>query len=159
MHHDSIDNFEIRKLRDEEIPEALAFCLKVFKEYESPAYPPEGTEEFIRSIHDKNYLDGIEYYGAFDNDRLIGVIGFRRNRMHLCFFFVDGSYHRRGIGTEMFRYLLEAYPRETITVNSAPYGLPFYQRLGFKPTDHEQVVNGIRFTPMAYCPEPSVSTQ
>ena len=40
------------------------------------------------------------------------------------------------------------YPDKTITLNSSPYGLLFYQSLGFHKTDEEQTVNGIRFTPM-----------
>lgn len=35
-----------------------------------------------------------------------------------------------------------------MTVNAAPYAIPIYQKLGFNVKDMEQVVNGIRFTPM-----------
>ena len=42
------------------------------------------------------------------------------------------------------------YPDETLTLNSPPYGLPFYKAIGFVPTDEEKTVNGIRFTPMKY---------
>ena len=42
---------------------------------------------------------------------------------------------------------------QAITLNAAPYGLPFYRKLGLRPTDTEQTVNGIRFTPMEYTPE------
>ena len=63
---------------------------------------------------------------------------------------MDGRYHRRGIGTRMFQRLLEDYPNGTITLNSSPYGLPFYKANGFVPTDEEKTVNGIRFTPMRY---------
>ena len=37
-----------------------------------------------------------------------------------------------------------------LTLNSSPYGLPFYLRLGFFPLSEEQEINGIRFTPMKY---------
>ena len=46
--------------------------------------------------------------------------------------------------------LIGDIPYGTITLNSSPYGLPFYKALGFVPTDNEQIVNGIRFTPMKY---------
>ena len=144
------DGILIRKMRQEEIPAALDFAWKVFSEYESPVYSAEGTEEFWKSIHDPDYLRGIEYYGAYDEEKLVGEIGIRPDRGHICFFFVDGAYHCRGIGTDMFRYLLEAFPNSSITLNSAPYGLPFYRKLGFRETDSEQTVNGIRFTPMKY---------
>ncbi len=35
-----------------------------------------------------------------------------------------------------------------ITVNSYPYAVSVYHRLGFKDTDKEQVTNGLRYTPM-----------
>ena len=52
------------------------------------------------------------------------------------------------LGTRMFRRLLKDYPNKSITLNSSPYGLPFYKVIGFVPTDEEKTVNGIRFTPM-----------
>jgi predicted GNAT family N-acyltransferase len=63
---------------------------------------------------------------------------------------VDGKYHRQGIGTKLFKTVLQEYPDQVITLNSSPYGLPFYHALGFVDTDKEQMVNGIRFTPMKY---------
>jgi hypothetical protein len=47
-------------------------------------------------------------------------------------------------------HLLENYNGNIITVNSAPYGLCFYKKLGFVPTEEEKTINGIRFTPMIY---------
>ncbi|WP_168733762.1 GNAT family N-acetyltransferase [Metabacillus sediminilitoris] len=37
-----------------------------------------------------------------------------------------------------------------LTVNSSPYALGIYHRLGFVESDKEQTINGIRFTPMSY---------
>ena len=37
-----------------------------------------------------------------------------------------------------------------LTLNSSPYGLPFYLAIGFVPLSEEQEMNGIRFTPMKY---------
>ena len=142
--------YNLRRLTDDEIPDALSLAWEVFSEYESPVYSKEGTKEFCKCLHDEKYLAGIEYYGAFDGDRLIGEIGIRHDTKHICFFFVKGEYHRLGIGTKLFRYLQKIYPNQTITLNSSPYGLPFYTALGFTLTDKEQTVNGIRFTPMVY---------
>ena len=145
-----LNNVSVRKLFGSEIPAALSLAWNTFSEYESPDYAPEGTEEFRKCLHDDKYLSGIEYYGAFDGEKLIGEIGIRPDRMHICFFFVDGGYHRQGIGTGLFRYLRKVYPHETITLNSSPYGLPFYKAIGFVPTETEKTVNGIRFTPMKH---------
>ena len=147
---DSVTPFSIRRLSQDERQTALDLAWAVFSEYESPDYTAEGTEEFRKCLHDEGYLSGLHYYGAFDAEKLIGEIAIRPDRKHICFFFVDGRYHRRGIGTRMFRRLLEDYPNETITLNSSPYGLPFYKAIGFVPTDEERTVNGIRFTAMKY---------
>lgn len=37
-----------------------------------------------------------------------------------------------------------------LTLNSSPYGLPFYLAIGFIPVAEEQEMGGIRFTPMKY---------
>ena len=142
--------YPIRKLSGKEIPEALSLAWKVFCEYESPVYSDEGTEEFRKSLHSEEYLSGISYYGAFDCEKLIGEIGIRTAERHICFFFVDSGYQRRGIGRGLFRYLLKDFPEGVITLNSAPYGLPFYKAIGFVPAEEEKTVNGIRFTPMRY---------
>ena len=141
---------EIRKITSDEISAALDLAWRVFSEYESPDYSEEGIEEFRKCLHDEEYLAGIEYYGAYDAEKLVGIIGIRPDRKHICFFFVDGKYHRQGIGTRLFRSVLQDYPEQTITVNSSPYGVPFYHALGFEDSDKEQTVNGIRFTPMKY---------
>ena len=147
---DSVTPFSIRRLSQDERQTALDLAWAVFSEYESPDYSAEGTEEFRKCLHDEGYLSGLHYYGTFDGEKLIGEIAIRPDRKHICFFFVDGRYHRRGIGTRMFWRLLEDYPNETITLNSSPYGLPFYKAIGFVPTDEERTVNGIRFTAMKY---------
>ena len=147
---DSVTPFSIRRLSEDERQTALDLAWAVFSEYESPDYSAEGTEEFRKCLHDEGYLSGLHYYGTFDGEKLIGEIAIRPDRKHICFFFVDGRYHRRGIGTRMFRRLLDDYPNETITLNSSPYGLPFYKAIGFVPTDEERTVNGIRFTAMKY---------
>ena len=147
---DEKSNYAINRLSEDERQSALELAWRVFSEFESPDYILEGTEEFRKCLHDEEYLAGIEYYGAFDGEKLIGTIGIRADKNHICFFFVDGDYHRNGIGTGMFQYLLKSYSGKKITLNASPYGLPFYKAIGFVPTDEEKTVNGIRFTPMEY---------
>ena len=142
--------FRVRPLESAEKGKALQLAWRVFCEFESPDYAPEGTEEFKHCLNDDAYLSGIRYYGVFDEDKLVGVLGIREEKCHICFFFVEGEYHRLGIGRKLFRRMREDFPRRTITLNSSPYGLPFYKALGFTATDSEKTVNGIRFTPMEY---------
>lgn len=87
--------------------------------------PPDDTEEgiqqFCRSLRNEAYL-----------------------------FFVDGNPHRKGIGRKGFQAALADCPAARMTVNAFPYAVPVCHKLGFTDTDAEQVVNGLRFTPMEY---------
>ena len=143
----------IRPLADSEINAALKLAWDVFLEFEAPDYPPEGVEEFRLTLKNEEYLSGLKYYGAFDGEKLVGILAIRAIReaaAHICFFFVDAQYQRKGIGTKLFSRMMEDFSGRTVTLNSAPYGKPFYKKLGFAETDVEQTVNGITFTPMEY---------
>lgn len=144
------DQYAVRPLEPDEIPEALSLAWEVFSEYEAPVCSADGIEEFRKCLNDETYLSGVEFYGAFENEKLIGEVSIRRENAHICFFFVKGEYHRRGIGTKLFGFMQRSYVKRSITVNSSPYGVEFYKALGFVPTDEEQTVNGIRFMPMVY---------
>lgn len=141
-------NCSIRELRQEEIEEALCLVWRVFQEYEAPDYTKEGVEEFYKSIHDESYLSKLCWYGAFMQERLVGLIATRNEGTHIALFFVDGEYHRQGIGKRLYQVARAVNHSEVMTVNSAPYAVPVYHRLGFKDIGTEQVVNGLRFTPM-----------
>ena len=92
---------------------------------------------------------------AFDGDQIVALMGMRSNKTHINLVFTKKEYHRRGIARAIFRYLLkdvlnENPTLEALTLNSSPYGLPFYLAIGFVPLGEEQEINGIRFTPMKY---------
>ncbi len=143
--------FTVLPLPESRICEALELCWNVFCIYEAPDYSEEGVEEFRKTLWDPEYLSGLRYYGAINEaDKLIGLLAVRESDAHICFFFVDGNCQRRGVGTALFRRMTEDFSGKTVTLNSAPFALPFYRKLGFAETDTEQCVNGIRFTPMEY---------
>ena len=138
----SMLNVSIKRL--DETQSALQLVWEVFQEFESPDYTQEGINEFYKSIHDENYISMLTMYGAFLSGELVGVIATRNNGRHIALFFVDGKYHRQGIGKQLF----EAVRTDKMTVNSSPYAVVIYRKLGFKAVDDEQSVNGLRFTPM-----------
>ena len=152
--------YDIRKVRSNEVDEALSLALEVFMEFEAPDYKPEGIETFKSFIGDEKLIQGFKrgiapMYAAFDNGKIIGVIGMRENKTHINLAFVKKEYHRRGIATGIFRFLLRDLREENpalseITLNSSPYGLPFYLHLGFVPQSEELEEDGIRFTPMKF---------
>ncbi|MGN0573501.1 MAG: GNAT family N-acetyltransferase [Acutalibacteraceae bacterium] len=140
----------VRRLNENETADALSLVRKVFLEYEAPDYPEEGIEEFFKSIHDEKYLSQLRIFGAFKDEKTVGVIATRNGGTHIALFFVDGKYQRQGIGKELFKTVCKECNADIITVNSSPFAVPIYQKLGFCKTDEEQTVNGLRFTPMEY---------
>lgn len=143
-------NLSVRELEQEEIENALCLIWKVFLEYEAPDYTREGTDEFYKSIHDEKYLSALCFYGAFVQEELVGVIATRNAGTHIALFFVDGKYHRHGIGKQLFQTVRSKCSSDKITVNSSPYAVPIYHKLHFKDTDTEQSVNSLRFTHMEF---------
>lgn len=152
--------YTIRRINSHEVEEALTLALEVFMEFEAPDYKPEGVETFRSLVQSEEFIAkrkaGLSpVYAAFVKDKMIGIMGMRPNRTHINLAFVRKEYHRQGVATAIFRYLLEDIskdnpaPRE-ITVNSSPYGKPFYLHIGFEPQSEEQENDGIRFTPMKY---------
>ena len=141
--------YEIRKIHSNEVMEALALALEVFLQFEAPDYKPEGIETFKRDIVENDEFiskcqQGIcPIYAAFDKGKMIGIIGMYSNRKHINLAFTKKEYLLADI-------LKDAPKLHEITLNSSPYGKPFYLHIGFKPQSDEQEIDGIRFTPMKY---------
>lgn len=156
-----MENIVIRKITANEVDSAMALALEVFMEFEAPDYPPEGVETFKKDIvENPEYLENARnglcpIYGAFDGGKLIALMGMRSSKTHINLVFTKKEYHRKGIARAIFHYLLnnilaENPALDALTLNSSPYGLPFYLALGFVALSEEQEINGIRFTPMKY---------
>lgn len=150
----------IRRIKSDEVSEALSLALEVFMQFEAPDYSSEGVETFKRDIiENETFIADCQrglcpIYAAFDNNKIIGIIGMR-SKTHINLCFVKREYHRQGVATAIFRYLLGDLLNENpdlteITLNSSPYGKPFYLHIGFVPLSDEKETNGIRFTPMKY---------
>ena len=140
----------IKKIKQDELNNAIELVWQVFLEFEAPDYTEEGVKEFKKTIDDKNWISERVFYGAYnDSNELLGVIA-TKNTTHIALFFVDDKYHKNGIGRSLFQMALSKCPSHRMTVNSSPYAVPIYHKLGFADIDIEQVVNGLRFTPMEY---------
>ncbi len=133
-----------------QIPEAIAPIWTTFLQFEAPDYSDEGVQSFRNFIEDKAILRTLEFFGAYEKEELRGVIATKNNRQHICCFFVKAQYHRQGIGRRLWEYILRHSENEVFTVNSSPYAVSFYNKLGFVDTDSEQLTDGIRYTPMKF---------
>jgi len=153
-------NYPVRQLRPDELDKALELAWNTYLRFEAPDYGPEGVETFRQDIVDNKAFHAAirsgenRMWGAFDGEKLIGLFAMRGSS-HIVLVFTHHAYHRQGVATAVFHQLLADVRRENpdlkrLTLNSSPYGKPFYLHSGFYPTDEEKTVNGIRFAAMAF---------
>lgn len=150
--------YEIRFACQNEWEEAMGLAWKTFLEFETNDYPLEGIrsfEDFITDSGLKRMFDMGKYQMmvAFDQGKMIGMITLR-NEMHISLLFVDERYHRHGIGRALIQkmadYVKSELGKSRLTVNSSPYGVGFYHRVGFRDLGSEKQQDGIIYTPMEY---------
>ncbi|MCL2853879.1 MAG: GNAT family N-acetyltransferase [Defluviitaleaceae bacterium] len=123
----------------------------VFLEYAAPEYSEEGVQEFMRFIEPPaimKMLSGsiMRMWICECGGEIIGTLA--ANNGHIFLLFVNGRYHGMGIARRLIDIMIEQYNPSEISVNSSPYAVEAYHRLGFVDNDSEQLVNGMRFTPM-----------
>ena len=145
---------EIRILKKSEAEEAIALAKKVFDEFNSSYYSEEGIKTFERFIQPNNILrmvkcKAMDIWGAFEEDVLTGILAVEAKN-HICLFYVDGKYHKRGIASALFEKMLSDTGNEKITVRAAPYATEFYHKKGFVDTAEMTEENGLVFTPMKF---------
>ena len=125
-------------------------------EFVAPDCSPGGVEAFetfieLKSLQDKLSRSEIIFWGAYDcNGNLAGIIA-GQSPGHIKYLFVEKRYHRQGIAQALLDVLRNHFHILgccTLTVNSSPYAVEVYKKLGFQDIGPEKTVNGIRFTPM-----------
>ena len=151
-------SFQIRKAQASDWEPAMELAFRVFLKYEAMEYGPEGIKSFSEFVSDetlkKLFLQGnYLLFVAVEEENIIGLISLRSGN-HISLLFVDSDYHRCGVGTSLIKYLqsylLMHTRHQKMTVNAAPYGIPFYHKLGFKDTGYETKKDGIIYTPMEF---------
>ncbi|MDO4542309.1 MAG: GNAT family N-acetyltransferase [Bacillota bacterium] len=151
------------KIKEVTLPDlaaALALVNRVFYRFVAADYGPGGRKTFEDYLKHKAEDNAARIgagekriWGAYENDAIVGVISLA-GQDHISLLFVEPKLHRRGIATRLFRFLQgfldgQEYSGE-ITVNSSPYAVPVYQRLGFEATGELQENDGIKYVPMVY---------
>ena len=133
------------------------FVWEVFDEYEAPDYKEMGIKTFQHFIEYHVMLDKMEsgemkFWGCYQNSYMVGVIAIRPIQ-HISLLFVRGQFHHLGVASRLVRMAIsdirEGKPEiPYVTVNSSPYAVEFYKKIGFKPLGPEETRDGIRFTSM-----------
>jgi predicted GNAT family N-acyltransferase len=129
---------------------------RVFDEFVAPLFAQEGVREFRTytqpdAMRHRSQADHFVLVAAAP-DQIAGMIEMR-DWSHVSLLFVNKEFQGRGISRELLRQALDICQEQRphlrqVTVNSSPNSVRTYERLGFRATSPEQLVNGIRFTPM-----------
>ncbi len=147
---------QVRPAAAEEWDEAMQLVLRTFTEFDAPDYAEEGIANFYNFVTDAElhrlFMAGeYQLYVALYEGKIRGIISLREKK-HISLLFVEGRYHRNGIGKSLISYAraraVKEKKTESITVNASPYAVGFYQKQGFCKLGEEMTADGIRFTPM-----------
>ena len=150
--------YQIRSAYREDWEEAMSLAWRTFLQFEADDYSPEGVKNFENFITDTTLyrmfvMGAYQMFVALDGEKIIGMITLR-DMTHISLLFVDEKYHRQGIGRALMQYLenylLTELQASRVTVDSSPYGVDFYHRLGFRDLHPAQKRDGIIYTPMEF---------
>jgi ribosomal protein S18 acetylase RimI-like enzyme len=151
-----IMDYKIDVLKMEQLKETLDLVKSVFDEFEGPYYSEYGVENFYKFANYDNLKqmlkENLKILVAKYNDKIIGMIAYR-DYSHISMLFVNKDYHYKGIARELVSKMIDDSLQnneelKSITVNSSPYAIGFYEKIGFIKKTEEQEVDGIKFTPM-----------
>lgn len=138
----------------QEYPLIKEFITDIFNQHVAPSYSKKGCQEFYKVVSIEHLTQAAQQGAlirAFTvSGEMAGIIHLREN--HIVLLFVHNDFHGQGVGKFIIDWAKsiakQSAGHKTITVNSSPNSIRFYQKQGFTATGDEQNVDGVRFTPM-----------
>ena len=149
-------NITYRFMRQGEEGRVCALVERVFNEFVAPDYSPEGVEEFFKFADSAALRERAGEHRivllAEEGTELAGVLE-ARDCSHISLLFVERKFLRKGIATELVRLAIRECRKRlpdlrSVTVNSSPFAVPAYRKMGFLETGPSREVSGIIFVPM-----------
>ena len=151
-----MSEFSVERAKEGEWEDAMALAYRTFMKFQGDVYTGEGVQNFVEFITDNKLFRMFqeqEYHLWVAKDTKENIIGMGslRSGNHISLLFVDEKWHKTGVGraimTEMENFV-KAADMDNITVNSSPYAVDFYHKLGFADLSEEQLNSGMYITPM-----------
>jgi predicted GNAT family N-acyltransferase len=150
----------IKEIGKDDLKQALDLVNQAFSEFVAADYSEQGKitfQDYLKTKYDEVSSDlqtgHKKIWGFYENGEIVGVIATRECN-HIALMFVDKQHHKKGIARQLFETVLAEVKNNTditqITVNSSPYAVKAYERLGFKQTSGRQEKDGIIYVPMNY---------
>lgn len=153
-----IDKIEIIKPDVSEAEIINNLIIDVFMKCVAAEYSEEGVKFFLNICNPGEILVKINedtpILVAKTEEKIVGII-WTRGINHISRYFVDVACQSKGIGRILFNGLLVEVKSKykeisEITVNSSPFAMKAYEKLGFIKTEEEKIGNGMRYIPMVY---------
>lgn len=143
-----MEDIIIREMNKNEIDVVRKLVLDTFIEFEAPDYSEEGIQSFKDFIFDDEKFLNLKINVIEIDDKIVSMIAIR-NRTHIALLFTNKDFHKKGLARKLFNdFKSSLKDGDKITVNSSPYAVEVYKKLGFEIVEPEQTVDGIRFTKM-----------
>ena len=148
-----MENIILRKFNKEDSKEVSDFIIKSFITFNGKNLNKESIKFFIElyrkeNIEDKWLKDYVVI--AEINNKIIGVGRAKKNGF-ITHCYVDKKFMRKGIGSTLMKRLenqIKSEKRNRVLLNSSPYGLKFYEKLGYKSKGIKKIYHGIPLYPM-----------
>lgn len=144
----------IEILKDDEQNDISKLILTTFDKFIATDYSKEGIDTFYNFVNNGNSIKKAVESGEFcivakEQNKILGAI-VTREKTHISLLFVEEASHGKGVAKNLLKLLTEKLVKDykILTVNSSPYALGVYEKLGFKATSRIQEKDGIKFIPM-----------
>lgn len=146
----------IDTMRLSEAVEVLKLIKTCFDMHVKPHYSDYGVATFYDYIDKEAFLkrQGKQhqvFVARVDEEKAVaGMMELRANR-HVALLFVRNDLRKSGVGRALIRRAIHMAGMsgfDAVTVHASPNSVAAYRKFGFVPVREEQVINGIRFTPM-----------
>jgi ribosomal protein S18 acetylase RimI-like enzyme len=156
-----MDEMICRDLREGDLEAVSRLIHDSFHRHIARDYRPEGITAFLEDtspegiagrMKEGQLLVVAEGRKKGGDVGIAGVIAVRRGN-HISLFFVDEEFKGRGVGRTLLREVTgrirKALPdADSITVNSSPHAVGFYERMGFRPLGPPRYKLGMLVNPM-----------
>jgi len=135
----------IRKLSPSDLDSILRVINNAARAYKGLIPDDLWKEPYMSSEELRHEINsGVEFYGWFENDILLGVMGiqFVRDVTLIRHAYVLPEHQRRGIGSNLLKHLINLAKTSEILVGTwanASWAIHFYEKHGFKlvPTEEK----------------------
>lgn len=153
----NVRQLTIRDMRLREAEQVAGLVMRSFSEFIAPDYNDEGRASFTAFTRPQKLAERHVYEHftlvAEHGGEIVGMVQVWRPS-HLLMLFVDKSFHRCGVARRLLASAIGRIRREEphvnlLTVNSSPFALEIYTRLGFTVAGPEDRSDGVVCVPMA----------